>query len=167
MFCRARVIPLEGSNMTLSIRQNLTVGMAILGAGAIVAVSPPSAMAEGGLGGTGGGTITGPGGTSIGTTGVSIDGKEDIPHGTPGALGCLTGGCSGSLTAVPSIVTGPSATPIGSPGLQTNLTVIPPQPNAIACITAICHGSGMLTASGGVKTPIVGATGGLSGLLHG
>jgi hypothetical protein len=153
--------------MTHSIRRYVTFGMAILGAGAIVAVSPPSALADGGAGGSGGATVTGPGGTPVGAASGTVTGIESIPGGLPGLPGCLSGGCSGTLTTVGSIVTGPSAPQIGSPGLQITPTVNLPQPSVIACITAQCHGSGGLSISGGVTTPIVGATGGLNGYIHG
>jgi hypothetical protein len=153
--------------MTHALRTYLTFGVAILGAGVIVAVSPPTAVADGGAGGSGGATVTGPGGTVLGSTGGTVTGVESIPGGAPGTLGCLTGGCSGSLSTVAGIVTGPSAPRIGSPGLQLTPTVNLPQPNAIACITAQCHGSGGLSISGGVTTPIVGATGGLNTYIHG
>jgi hypothetical protein len=93
-------------------------------------------------------------------------GTESIPGGAPGTLACIAGGCSGSLATVGSIVTGPGGTPPPA-GLQITPTVNLPQPNAIACITAQCHGSGSLAISGGVSTPIVGATGGLNGYIHG
>jgi hypothetical protein len=152
--------------MTHSLRTYLTFGVAVLGAGGIVAVSTPSAVADGGAGGSGTGTVTGPAGTTLGTSSASIVGKESIPGGAPGALGCITGGCSGSLATVGSIVTGPGGTAPPA-GLQITPTVNLPQPNAIACITAQCHGSGGLSISGGVSTPIVGVTGGLNGYIHG
>ena len=154
--------------MSHSIRTYLTFGVAILGAGAIVAVSPPSAVAAGGAGGSGGATVTGPGGTVLGSTGGSVDGAENIPNGLPGLPGCLGGGCSASLITVAGIATGPSAPQIGSPGLQITPTVNLPQPSVIACITSTCQGGkGGLSISGGVTTPIVGATGGLNGYIHG
>jgi hypothetical protein len=153
--------------MTHSIRSYLTFGIAILGAAGIVAVSEPSALAEGGAGGSGGATVTGPGGSVLGSAGGAVTGVENIPGGLPGLPGCLSGGCTGSLTTVGSIVTGPTAPRFGSPGVQITPTVNLPQPSAIACITAQCHGSGSLSISGGVVTPIVGATGGLNGYIHG
>lgn len=152
--------------MTLGLRRYFTIGIATLAAGAIVTVSPPSAMAEGEAGGSGTGALTGPGGTTLGTVSASVVGKENIPNGAPGTLGCLTGGCSGSLTTAGSLLLGPGGT-VPPAGLQITPTVNLPQPNAIACLTATCHGNGGLTIGGGITTPIVGATGGFNGYIHG
>jgi hypothetical protein len=150
--------------VTQLIRPYLTFGIAMLAAGAIVAVAPPVALAGGGLGGTGTGTVSGPGGTVLGTVTGQLTGNENIPGGTPGAPGCITGGCSGNLAA--GIVTGPGGTPLPT-GLQITPTVTLPQPSAIACITAQCHGSGGLSGTSSVQTPIVGVSGGLNGYIHG
>lgn len=153
--------------MTLSIRPYLTFGIAVLGAGAIVAVLPPSAVAAGGAGGTGGATVTGPGGTTLGTGSGTVTGIENVPGGLSGVPGCIGGGCSGSLAASTGIVTGGTGSTPPSTGLQITPTVNLPQPNAIACVTAQCHGSGSLSITGSVQTPIVGVSGGLNGYIHG
>jgi hypothetical protein len=153
--------------MTLAVRRSLAVGISLLGIGCVIAVSPPTASAEGGIGGTGTGALTGPGGTTLGTVTTTVTGKENVPGGAPGAPGCLTGGCSASLTTVSSIATGPGGT-VPPPGLYITPTVTLPQPNAVACITAQCYnGRGTLAIGGGVSTPVIGATGGFNGYIHG
>lgn len=151
--------------MAFSIRPHFTLGMAMLGVSAVLAVSPPVALADGGLGGGGTGALTGPGGTPLGSVSSQLTGMENIPGGTSGAPGCLTGGCSGGLNAVTGIGNGPS-TPAPT-GVQISPTVNLPQPSAIACITAICHGNGGGTGTGSVQTPIIGVSGGLNGYVHG
>jgi hypothetical protein len=152
--------------MTRSVRGYLIFGMTMLGAGSIIALSPPSAVADGGLSGTGGGTLTGPGGAPIGSAGAQVNGIESVPGGLNGIPGCISGGCTGSLTTVASVGTGPGATQFGSPGLQASIPAPTiPGGNPINCITVGCMGS--LSTSGGVSTPIVGATGSLDGLIHG
>ena len=54
----------------------------------------------------------------------------------------------------PSPAPGPGrAGPQPATGLQITPTVNLPQPNAIACIAAQCHGSGSLSGTGSVQTP--------------
>ncbi|AGB24324.1 hypothetical protein Mycsm_04070 [Mycobacterium sp. JS623] len=156
--------------MSLSVHRYLAAGIAILGATVIGAVLPPSAVADGGgAGGSGGVTVTGPGGTPLGSGTLAVDGTETIPNGLPGTLGCLSGGCSGGLT-VSGTAAGPGGTPLPT-GLQIgapSLTVSPPQPNALACITAQCFGGkGTLSIKEGAVTSIIGASGGLNGYIHG
>jgi hypothetical protein len=159
-------VPNLGGNMTGSVRRCLTFGIALLGAGGIVAVLPPAAVAEGGAGGSGTGTLTGPGGTTLGTLSESVVGTENVPGGAPGTTNCLSGGCSGTLTTAGSITTGGSSTPPPTGFTEPRLTVSPPNP--IDCITPTgCHGGGTLSTSGSVQTPIIGASGGLNGFIHG
>jgi hypothetical protein len=151
--------------MTFAVRRHFAVGLLFFGSCGILALAP-SALADGGAGGSGSGAVTGPGATTLGTLSGSVAGTESIPGGAPGTLGCLTGGCSGSLTAITNIVPGPGGTPPPA-GLYITPTVNLPQPSIAACLTAQCHGNGGLSIGGGVSTPIVGATGGLNGYVHG
>ena len=147
----------------MTLRPYLACGIALLGAGAIVA-SAPSAVASGGASGHGGTTITGPGGTVIGSTSGQIAGTETVPGGLSGLPACIGGACSGSLTG--SIGPGGGPTPVGSPGgLQITSKVTVPGGNPVNCITVGC--SGNLNGVGGVTTPIIGVTGDLGGGIHG
>jgi hypothetical protein len=153
--------------MTRAVRHYRTFGIALIAAGAVIAVSPPTALADGGgAGGSGTGALTGPGGTTLGSISSSVDGSETIPGGAPKTLGCLTGGCSAGLTTVTNVASGPGGTPPPA-GLYIVPVVQLPQPSVIACVIGQCHGSGSLAVGGGVTTPIVGATGGLNTYIHG